>query len=310
MGLIYKVVNRINGKIYVGLTRKALEERKKLHIHAAKYSRHYSLFHKAIRKYGAENFEWSILEECNDELLSKREQHYILENKSWVRHPETNGYNLTPGGETLFGTSGENHWLKRMETSERETWLSKYRLGDHNPNYQNGDSIRGKKHYLNRFTPEEKEKWLDSHIRGDANYQAHLSKKELKDKCWVNKLSPEAKSIYIKSISGDNNPFKKKLDTDPEFRRQCEINWASWKPPRNNKIWKIKMPCGQTFRVNDLPIFLKIRGINKSTFGVARFYKRLHKGYLAEEYNPGLDQDIPIIPQGCFETDCKNCKIS
>ena len=50
-GYIYKCTCVISGKSYVGLTTKTIEERKKEHLHSA------------IRKYGIENFEWSIVEE-------------------------------------------------------------------------------------------------------------------------------------------------------------------------------------------------------------------------------------------------------
>lgn len=65
-GYIYKCTCVISGKSYVGLTTKTIEERKKEHLHSSynpndnTYKTH---FHSAIRKYGIENFEWSIVEE-------------------------------------------------------------------------------------------------------------------------------------------------------------------------------------------------------------------------------------------------------
>ena len=49
--------------------------------------------HKAIHKYGIENFEFSIVEECDKSLLDDRECY-------WIRFYDSynNGYNATIGG--------------------------------------------------------------------------------------------------------------------------------------------------------------------------------------------------------------------
>ena len=61
--LIYKVENLINGSCYIGQTVKSLEKRKLQHLCDVRNDSSYYL-HRAIRKYGNENFKWSILCEC------------------------------------------------------------------------------------------------------------------------------------------------------------------------------------------------------------------------------------------------------
>ena len=61
--IIYKATNKINGKSYIGQTTKELDERIKGHLNSNKNL----YFHKALEKYSIDNFEWTILEECNDE---------------------------------------------------------------------------------------------------------------------------------------------------------------------------------------------------------------------------------------------------
>lgn len=63
-GVIYKYTNKINGKIYIGQT---INEKRRLNQH--KKSSENSLFHRAIKKYGWENFEYKVLFKihCNNE---------------------------------------------------------------------------------------------------------------------------------------------------------------------------------------------------------------------------------------------------
>lgn len=92
--LIYKVTNKINNKVYIGLTTTTLHQRRLEH----ERSKDQTHFHRAIKKYGKENFIWEILEECNDkEKLCELEKQYIKKYDSIKQ-----GYNCTTGGETGY----------------------------------------------------------------------------------------------------------------------------------------------------------------------------------------------------------------
>nr|DAS78889.1 MAG TPA: intron associated endonuclease [Caudoviricetes sp.] len=54
--VIYKFENLINGKVYIGQTRKQLRERIALHLCESKGNR-LTYFHKSINKYGLSNFD-------------------------------------------------------------------------------------------------------------------------------------------------------------------------------------------------------------------------------------------------------------
>lgn len=83
---IYKYTNKINGKCYVGETCKP-ESRYKQH----KNQREESLFHKAIKKYGFENFTYEIIDQTEDESkVHELEAFHIRKNNSLA----PNGYNL------------------------------------------------------------------------------------------------------------------------------------------------------------------------------------------------------------------------
>lgn len=95
---IYEAYNKINGKSYIGLTTNSLEVRKSQHLRSAKAGSN-SHFHKAIRKYGEEVFEWSIVMLCSSkESLCEKEVLVIS-----LYEPEQL-YNKSLGGEhSAFG---------------------------------------------------------------------------------------------------------------------------------------------------------------------------------------------------------------
>lgn len=92
MGYIYKIINDINNKVYIGQTRLTLAERWRSHKYYSK-TENYPLY-KAIRKYGIDKFHMIVIEECSDELLDEREIYWIEKYGSFGK-----GYNATKGGE-------------------------------------------------------------------------------------------------------------------------------------------------------------------------------------------------------------------
>lgn len=55
-----------------------------------------SAIHSAMRKYGLENFTLSVIEECQEEDLDKKERYWINQLNSLV----PNGYNILEGGQS------------------------------------------------------------------------------------------------------------------------------------------------------------------------------------------------------------------
>ncbi len=87
--ILYKVTNLVNGKLYIGRTKGSLSHRIREHCKNG-----YALY-TAIKKYGAENFEWKIL--CSSHFIedtNNQEQFYI----DYYRSRDY-GYNLTAGGK-------------------------------------------------------------------------------------------------------------------------------------------------------------------------------------------------------------------
>ncbi len=93
--IVYAALNKINGKLYIGITEKGLRVRKYSHIWRAKNGLK-SKFASAIRKYGEESFEWVILIKCRDYWDALRREAWIIEDLK----PE---YNMTAGGGGIKG---------------------------------------------------------------------------------------------------------------------------------------------------------------------------------------------------------------
>jgi group I intron endonuclease len=93
-GVIHKIRNKINGKIYVGQT-KEYPSCKRFLQHCTTKSKRRSAIVPAIRKYGAENFEFKVIDTaCSREWLDKKERQWIAALN--CRAPK--GYNLSAGG--------------------------------------------------------------------------------------------------------------------------------------------------------------------------------------------------------------------
>ena len=181
-GIIYKITNKVNGKIYIGQTKRGFKVRYcqrgegiervyksnlKLKEDGKRYCTH--LF-RAIEKYGFEAFE---IIEILDVAFSKqeldiKEKHYIsLFNSSDYEY----GYNILKGGN---GFGGHSSWEFKTEEEKKE-WRNKI-----------GDAHRGKSkpkgnNPLDSMTEEEIAEWkrkISESKKGEnhPNWGKHLSK--------------------------------------------------------------------------------------------------------------------------------------
>ncbi len=73
---IYKIINHINNKIYIGQSID-IDRRFKEHIRTSKLNKDNMPIHKAMYKYGIENFSIVVIEECEISLLDEKEKYYI-----------------------------------------------------------------------------------------------------------------------------------------------------------------------------------------------------------------------------------------
>lgn len=93
MAYIYKITNKINGKIYIGKTSKSVEKRWKEHCNDFQKERcERRPLYFAMKKYGIENFSIEEIEQCDNP--EERETYWIEYYGSFK-----DGYNATKGGD-------------------------------------------------------------------------------------------------------------------------------------------------------------------------------------------------------------------
>lgn len=129
---IYKIVNKINNKVYIGFTSKNPPNKRWIvhlsQLNNPKYSK--LALYKSIKKYGKKYFEFIIIYQSTDRnyTLKIMEPYFIREYNSFG----INGYNLTKGGEGTFGHS-KTSWCKgKNNVYSKETLdkMSKSKLGN------------------------------------------------------------------------------------------------------------------------------------------------------------------------------------
>lgn len=91
--IIYKITNKVNGKIYIGQTTKTLEKRKSQHLTRAKQGVQTHLC-QAIRKYGEKNFNFEVICRVFDKTVLNDLEIYFISYYDSIH----NGYNMVDGG--------------------------------------------------------------------------------------------------------------------------------------------------------------------------------------------------------------------
>lgn len=112
---IYMLINKINGKCYIGQS-VDIYARWVDHKTPSKRTRG-TVLGRALSKYGCENFELIILEECPEEKLDEREMYYIAKYKP--------AYNMNGGGKGNKGHRVSPEVKKRLSLIAKQQWQAK-----------------------------------------------------------------------------------------------------------------------------------------------------------------------------------------
>lgn len=98
MSYIYKIINDVNDKVYIGKTAFSIQKRFQEHCQDAFRDRNEKRpLYAAMRKYGIEHFSIEQIEECSDDVAADREAYWIGIYKAY-----STGYNATLGGDGKF----------------------------------------------------------------------------------------------------------------------------------------------------------------------------------------------------------------
>ena len=134
MGHIYEIINKTNGKIYIGQTTRSIEKR--LEEHRTGKTKGCRAIYNAIKFHGWDNFETDWYE-CPDEDLNFDEELLVKEMDTMAPR----GYNLREGGGS-HGKMSEESKQKNREAhigksinEETRKKISETTKGDKNHNY-------------------------------------------------------------------------------------------------------------------------------------------------------------------------------
>ena len=143
---VYKITNKINGKVYIGQSIN-IETRWKEHVNSLRRGdSRCTLLQRALNKYEEEDFAFEVLELCSEDMLDDVEVKYIS------LYDSCNcGYNIESGGnkkkhlaEETKQKLREAHLGKKM-SDEALQKMSAARIGEKNPMYGKSHSEEARK---------------------------------------------------------------------------------------------------------------------------------------------------------------------
>ena len=216
---VYKTTNLINGKIYIGISKKK-SKNSLLYLGSGKALK------RAVSKYGRKNFKKEIIEE-NDEFsykdLQNLEKKYIKEYNSTDNNI---GYNISQGGDgncnEVNGMYGKKH---SNETKEKIRNTRKIK-SDVDPNY--GKITEESRLNMSEFMKirnKEKPTLPNGHSEETKKRISDTVKRKIKTGEIVqkhSKFSEERKKKYSEMFSGSNNPFYGKSPSKESLLKRYE----------------------------------------------------------------------------------------
>lgn len=186
---IYLITNNENKKQYVGITKFSIEER------FLQHTRRGFILTEAIKKYGKDNFYIDLIEEVESaERAYELEQYYIKEYSTKV----PNGYNLTDGGDGLYGVIIDDEDRKRRSKVMKKLHKEK-RTGMHGKKHS--EDTRKKMSISGKNIPKP---WLSGRVLSEE------SKQKIREKHLGKSLSEETRKKISENhhdVNGENNPM-------------------------------------------------------------------------------------------------------
>ena len=235
---VYIHRNKVNNKVYIGITSKYPEER--WGVNGSNYRNKQTVFYRAIQKYGWDNFEHIIFMDNLNEYQAKHIEKLLIAlyrtNCTKYKNPDM-GYNMTDGGDGVVGMVYSPETRQRLsylasnrseETRQKISEAAKERLAnpENHPMYGKNHTEETKEKigektrdrfkvpennpmYGKKHTEESKKKIGDGHRNPPLktrNKMSDSAKKRCTDE-WKQKMS----ELASKNNKGDNNPNAKKI---------------------------------------------------------------------------------------------------
>ena len=201
-GIIYKLINTLNGKVYIGQTIQSLEKRWKQHIRSSRNPKYPINF--AVQKYGQENFTTEIVWKCSSlQEMNEKEREYTDLYFGWI---DQNGYVLR---------SGRGKGSMSKETRDR---ISASKMGEKHPLYGKtlSQEVRNK---------------ISLSLQGEKNgHYGHTHSEATKSKLSERRKGTALSDETRKKISIANNGKKRSLETRLKISKSKEKTYIFVSP--------------------------------------------------------------------------------
>lgn len=150
--IIYSIQNKINGKCYIGATKRK-HSRWKDHERMLLQNRHHAFkLQKAYNKYGKENLVFKVIEECEYKDALEKEQFYL--NKYDSFH---NGYNSNAFSNQTTPDIQSKRTKKRWEDPEQRKRQSLLATGLWTKEHKEKHALKTSEGQKRRWTKEARE---------------------------------------------------------------------------------------------------------------------------------------------------------
>lgn len=254
---VYKITNLVSGKIYIGSSEN-VESRWSFHRSPSSKQ----VIGAAIRKYGSDAFEWSIIECVERERLIEREQHYLDHYQPFVDNGR--GYNVRHIAESNMGMKMSEESRRKMSESRKGRKVSEATRDKMKESGKQRDISHLKPYWGRPQSEETKEKlrkmatgrkWKDDPVRKAAHKERFLGKK----------LGQEQVEKMRQSHLGSKR-------SDESRRKMSE--WQQ-------RFYKATSPSGVVYDLqsSDLDTFLVEHNLNRPNFMKAVSSGKPYKGW-------------------------------
>lgn len=265
-GIIYKITNNVNGKVYIGQTIKSLEERWVGHLYSAINPKPEHAHRKivlALRKYGAENFTKEIIDYANSESELNDKEIY------WITHynSEVDGYNMTSGGNQNrmfdYNLHPDSENIKRK--------MSQSKIGANNPNARKikCKNINTDKELFFDCLADAARYFRPNAPRGGHHSDSFISKrlnrgaKKLYNNEWLFAYQEEEYTTDYKlssspTLSGDTTIMVEDIETKNEYNFKSLKDLTSALPINKGTFSTMKNRYGSHFKIKNYVIDILI----------------------------------------------------
>lgn len=260
--VIYKATNVLNKKSYIGKTERTFDIRLAEHIRDSKKENITSYFHRALKKYGIDNFEFIILAETDNLFeLNNLEIEFI----SKLNTLKPNGYNITEGG------TGVNTY-RNLDSERLEEIIKK-------------SSEKRKENYI--LNPDRKRRRIEI----SKEFWNTIVQDEAIFNRYKEKISQGLKNTWKDKILTDEDRLrystgqKKRFSIETAEEKEIRIKHAKTVSGVAKK-WKLTFPDGRIEIVKSIYDFCKQNNLPYYIiYGCYRSKKVSKHGWNLEEFN-------------------------